>query len=107
MTEYLAELRKLAAHCKFENKLDDTLRDRFVCGLRDEAVRRRLVAEKDLTLTKALELSQAMETAAQHAKQLRENEPVSQVINKIRLKSQGPTTNARKCYRCGETNHRP
>ena len=41
------------------------------------------MAEKDLTLTKALELSQAIKTTAQHAKQLRENKPVLQVINKI------------------------
>ena len=50
-----------------------------MCRLQDEAVRRRLLAERDLTLIKTLELSQAMETA----KQLRENEPVSQAINKI------------------------
>ena len=55
MTEYLAELRNLPTHCKF--KLKDTLRDRIVCGLRDEAMQHRLMAEKDLALTKALELS--------------------------------------------------
>ena len=34
---YVAELRKLTTHCKFEDTtdfLDQSLRDRFVCGLR-------------------------------------------------------------------------
>ena len=32
--QYIAELRKLAITCNFGNVLDDTLRDRSVCGLR-------------------------------------------------------------------------
>ena len=35
VTSYLAELRRLATHCKFETFLSSALRDRFVCGLRD------------------------------------------------------------------------
>ena len=33
----LAELRKLAVPCEFGETLDEALRDRLVCGLRDEA----------------------------------------------------------------------
>ncbi len=34
-TEYDAALRKLATHCQFADYLEEALRDRFVCGLRD------------------------------------------------------------------------
>ena len=34
--DYLAELRKLAIHCEFEEFLEDALCDRLVCGLKDE-----------------------------------------------------------------------
>ena len=39
VAECIAELRRLAAHCKFEGYLEDTLRDRLVCGLRDASVK--------------------------------------------------------------------
>ena len=35
IVKYLAELRRLAAHCQIGEYLDEALRDRFVCGLRN------------------------------------------------------------------------
>jgi len=37
-----AELRRLAINCKFGNFLNEALCDRLVCGIRDEAAKRRL-----------------------------------------------------------------
>ena len=34
IADFVEELRRLAARCKFEAYLDDVFRDRFVCGLR-------------------------------------------------------------------------
>jgi len=47
---YMAELRTLADKCEFGTYLSEALRDRLVCGLRSEAIRRRLLTEEDLTL---------------------------------------------------------
>jgi hypothetical protein len=58
-----AAIRKLATHCHFGDKLEEALRDRFVCGLRHEAIQRRLLSEVDLTYAKAMEIVLAMETA--------------------------------------------
>ena len=44
------------------------LRDRIVCGVNKKKIQQRLLSEK--TLTKALELAQGLETAAQNAKVL-------------------------------------
>ena len=57
VAEYDAALRKLATHCKFGNYLEEALRDRFVCGLRNEGIQRRLLAETELPLTKAMEMA--------------------------------------------------
>ena len=35
VSDYLANLRKLSQHCDFKTFLDDSLRDKFVCGLRN------------------------------------------------------------------------
>ncbi len=41
LAEYDAVLRKLATHCNFGAYLTEALRDRFVAGLRSEAMQRR------------------------------------------------------------------
>eukprot|EP00731_Ephydatia_muelleri_P025027 Em0017g110a len=43
------------------------LRDRLVCGLRDDKVQRRLLADSQLTFAKAFEVAQASELAEQRA----------------------------------------
>ena len=52
IASYVAELRQLTVHCKFEDTtdfLEESLHDRFVCGLRSESTRKRLFQEKTLT----------------------------------------------------------
>ena len=56
--------------CEFGNFIDEALCDKFVCGLTDEAIQRRLLAEADMTLTKAQTLAQAMETAKKNLKEI-------------------------------------
>ena len=51
--------------CNFGNNLNDTLRHRFVCGLREETTQRKLLSTVDLTFTKAIEIATAMETGDQ------------------------------------------
>ena len=49
IASYVAELRQLTVHCKSEDTtdfLEVSLRDRFVCGLRSESIRKRLFQEK-------------------------------------------------------------
>ena len=65
---FVAELRKLSEHCQFEASLNDMLRDRLVCGLRDMKLQRRLLAEPSLTFKKAFELTQAAEVAERSKK---------------------------------------
>ena len=70
IASYVAELRQLTVHCKFEDTtdfLEESLRDRFVCGLRSESIRKRLFQEKTLTFAKAMELAQNYEAASKDA----------------------------------------
>ena len=63
IAEYVAELQRLATHCKFEPYLSEALRDRLVCGIRSEGTQKRLLAEAKLDLTKAIEFALSSETA--------------------------------------------
>ena len=52
---FVAELRSIAEHCNFRPTLDAMIRDRVVCGINDDAMQKRLLAEgAKLTLAKAL-----------------------------------------------------
>ena len=48
VAEFVAELRRLSEHCKFEVTLDDMLRDRLVCGIRDVRIQRRLLGQRPI-----------------------------------------------------------
>ena len=56
VSEYVAELRRLATTCEFGTFLNEALCDRLVCGLKEEAMQRRLLAEPSLDLLKSMEL---------------------------------------------------
>ncbi len=63
VADYVAVLRELAQHCNYGDKLQETLRDRLVCGIEADGIQHRLLAEAELTFEKALKLAQAIETA--------------------------------------------
>ena len=46
------------------------LRDRLVCGVKDNRIQRRLLAEPELNFTGAMTIAQAMEAAEKNAKEL-------------------------------------
>ena len=102
IAEYDAALRKLATHCKFGNYLKDALRDRFVCGLRNEAIQKRLLTDTELTLTSAMELTQGMETAEHNTRSFKREEPAIKRLSGRQFHGQGKQ---QPCYRCGKTNH--
>lgn len=59
IAEYVAELRKLALHSDYKD-LEEMLRDRLVCGVKDNRMQRRLLSESKLTFERALELCHSM-----------------------------------------------
>ncbi|KAJ8027411.1 LYR motif-containing protein 2 [Holothuria leucospilota] len=65
VNQYLAELKRLASTCNFDQFLNEALRDAFVFGLRDEHAQRRLFAYDDkLTLENAFSEAVSLETAS-------------------------------------------
>ena len=66
-----ARLRNLTTHCKYSAEiLTEMLRDRFVCGINNETIQRRLLAETKLTLEKALTLAKFIETAVENTRDI-------------------------------------
>ena len=112
--DYVAELRCLASKCKFENVLEDALRDRFVVGLRSESVQKRLLAEAALTLPRAVELAQNMEVVHTNAQVLKspsalltvgQVERVSRAPSRSRPTAPSTVGERVQCYCCGKAGH--
>ena len=75
--EFEAALRKLSLHCEFETHLEEALRDRFVCGLKNEAVQKRLLGEADHTLVRAVTTAQSMEAADRNAESFKTTDSIA------------------------------
>ena len=71
LTDFVADFRRLSIKCDFGEFVDQALRDRFVCGVRSEAIQKKLLAEADLTIKRAQEIVQGMESADKNAKDLK------------------------------------
>ena len=69
---FVSQLRSLLENCGFGDTLEDMLRDRLVCGIRDDAIQKWLLAEHDLNFAKAAQLTLSMETAAKNVKELQQ-----------------------------------
>lgn len=59
---YIAELRKLAKTCDYGAFLEESLRDKLVCGLISEEIKRQRLKEKTLTLTQACETAMSIDS---------------------------------------------
>ena len=113
--EYVAQLRKLSEHCNFPD-LNNTLRDRIVCGLKSEQIQKKLLSVQGLTLEKAVQISVAMETATKDAMELQGKQSEAAVhklkFSRPKQKFQQPRPKESKikgsftCYRCNKPGHR-
>ena len=98
ISTFMAELRALSEHCEFGSALDEMLRDRLVCGVNEDRIQRRLLAEPTLDLKRALEIAHGMETAAKDVRDLK-GEMQNNPMNK--LHGGRHSDEYKECYRCG------
>ena len=75
------------------------LRDRLVCGVNDDRIQRRLLAEPTLDLKRALEIAHGMETGAKDVRDLKGEVPNK--LNKLHDGRHRDEHKAKDCYRCG------
>lgn len=72
------------------------LRDPLVCGVNNDQIQKRLLAEPELAYKRAFELATAMETASKNIKEIQGTSLAG--INKMQPQ---PEERGAPCYRCG------
>lgn len=109
IVEYVAELRKLAQDCNFGDTLTVMLRDRLVCGVNDDSIQRRLLAEEELTFETALRKAQVIEAANKDMVDLHRDKGnrMGTTVFKMDTGEKNKSSVTGLCYRCGGSNHGP
>ena len=125
VSEFVAALRKLAEHCEFGAVLDDMLRDRIVCGIKNKKTQQCLLQEVGLSYTKAYDLAIEAETPHKNSERLRDQSLLKgttaaterkHAVNRVREDKSGttkprwrkvkPQPRPQKDNRCGDK-HQP
>ena len=84
IAEFCARQRKFAVNCNFTD-LNTILRDRLVCGVKDQDTRVLLFQEKDLTFNKAYETAIGQEKARANASVMGSNHTMESSPQEINL----------------------
>lgn len=80
VVQYVAVLKKLSEHCDFGTHLHDALRNRFVRGLSNESIQRKMLTGETLTFQRAVDISMSMETVAREAEHLKSSLKCTQCL---------------------------
>jgi hypothetical protein len=109
--KYVTTLRKLAQTCNFCACLHDSLiRDRLVLGINDNATKKKLLQDRKLTLSKAIDICRSNETMKKQLKSLKQSneDGINMVNSKTPEKSGTHEQPARgRCKYCNGTHPRP
>ena len=118
IADYVAELRRLASRCSFPTDyLDETLQDRFVCGLRSDRIQTSLLSLDDMSLTNVVTKAMGLETAYRDAQALKQSSAGSLSVARVsgssitgrppmrRSSNDSHAARRKPCYRCGQTGH--
>ena len=131
--QYVTALRTLAQTCNFCACLHDSLiRDRLVIGISENTTQKKLLQDRKLTLSRAIDICRSSETTRKQIKKLHETQTSEEAINavkdnktetgrretwreaKVRCKYCGGTHQRKKelcpafgsrCRNCGRDNH--
>ena len=96
-----------AEFCNFGTSLDDMLRDRLICGINNSKLQQKLLAEKKLTFTSAIEMAQGAKNAKEIAQQ--DGDSNSERVHRISPSTRGKDTRSKftgTCFCCGKVGHK-
>lgn len=108
INEWVSRLKSLAINCNFGDYLTSVLRDKFICGIANEAILARVwEIDSDSPLENcvkvALQREIALKDKFKHSVEI--NKMKSSFKGKSFYKSKSNVKNTAVCYACGEANH--
>lgn len=113
IADFVAKLRQQATKCDYEEYQDNAIRNQLVLGVKEKKIQQKLYETDSLTLEKAIQLAEVMETVLKGREEVTSSE-----LNFIEKKgaadnngkalsssNMGGSSKKGRCYRCGGTSH--
>lgn len=97
INDYVLRIKMQAEKCNFNTFYQEAIRDRFVAGLANENIIKRLLSEDEINFNDALKIASAMEFAQSNTQVF----STGKILNKIQ-KREFKKIN---CKHCGKSNH--
>ena len=82
ISSYANKLKEQANKCNYGTFLDEALRDKFVNGIKNENILKRLLSEANLTFDKALEIANLLNSASDASKHLKAYDNINKLSYK-------------------------
>ncbi|UYV61748.1 K02A2.6-like [Cordylochernes scorpioides] len=82
ITEFVTELKQLAQECEFEELAESLIRDRFIIGMIDQEVKKKLLEDPQLTLPKAISVATIAKSVCLQIASWDEKQAMIEKINK-------------------------
>ena len=118
--DFYGALLHLSKNCNFGELRNSLIRDRIIVGVKDVAVRKRLLQKQDLTLEVCMQISRSFEATDQQLQSMQKKDAEVSFVKKHRkpqrkhssasASSEHPSSkktsnNSKKCYCCGQQRH--
>ena len=101
MQTYVTALKTLAQSCEFGDLRESLIRDRLICGLQSDVAREKLLAKKDLTLAKAVDMLSASELAKHGSDVIKVKAEVKEEVNIDYIQGRSQTRGRGSGYNAG------
>ena len=108
MQNFITSLKILSNSCEYGPLKDSLIRDRIVCGVSSDTLRRQLLKERELTLHRAIQMCQINETADAHTTQVTQQAHNTQVAEQaeVRVVRHSSLQKDKSCIYCGRVHPR-
>ena len=93
-SEHRRTIKRLSRYCNFQTFLDEAIRDKFVCGLINSSILKRLLTEDNLTLDTAIKLAISLEFSTEENEMMRNRDSVHRIYKE-----------KRRCFHCNDESH--
>lgn len=104
---FITDLKTMIKICEVPAVFtDELIKDQVIFGIKDNALRERLLQEKDLSLSKCIEMCKAAEAASSHLKAMTSSAHNTAEVSHI-TKSKKFRGRARKAPKTSGANHKP
>ncbi|XP_072389504.1 uncharacterized protein [Diabrotica undecimpunctata] len=106
---FVSKLKSVAQYCKFRQFLKECIRDRFVCGVRSVQIRRKFLAEDNISFERAYEIALSIELTEGQVRRMEQKNvaAIEGKLDKVMFRKREATVKKDDGHQTGRSNVQP